>query len=197
MKKHLIYLITSLSLCACAPSKEELAKQYQAEVTYTGELQNQDYEIVARKLIEDALANELEKPKADGGRYVLAIDEIKNNTMQRISPNEIASKMRIALQRSGKMYVTNIKEAGKAGRKADDLSMSKYVNQDTVTQVKAISYDVVLNGSISQKDIKLKGGNYLVEYIFNFVLRDERTMLTMWEGDIPVKKIVSADMINW
>lgn len=197
MKKSIIYLTTALSLCACAPSREELAKQYQAEVTYTGELQNQDYEIVARKLIEDALQNELEKPKAGGGRYVLAIDEIKNNTMQRISPNEIAAKLRIALQRSGKMYVTNIKEAGKAGQKADDLAMSKYVNQDTVTKVKAISYDVVMNGSISQKDIKLKGANYLVEYIFNFILKDEKTQLTIWEGDIPVKKIVSADMINW
>lgn len=197
MKKSIIYLTTALSLCACAPSREELAKQYQAEVTYTGELQNQDYEIVARKLIEDALQNELEKPKAGGGRYVLAIDEIKNNTMQRISPNEIAAKLRIALQRSGKMYVTNIKEAGKAGQRADDLAMSKYVNQDTVTKVKAISYDVVMNGSISQKDIKLKGGNYLVEYIFNFILKDEKTQLTIWEGDIPVKKIVSADMINW
>ncbi len=197
MKKSIIYLTTALSLCACAPSREELAKQYQAEVTYTGELQNQDYEIVARKLIEDALQNELEKPKAGGGRYVLAIDEIKNNTMQRISPNEIAAKLRIALQRSGKMYVTNIKEAGKAGQRADDLAMSKYVNQDTVTKVKAISYDVVMNGSISQKDVKLKGGNYLVEYIFNFILKDEKTQLTIWEGDIPVKKIVSADMINW
>ena len=197
MKKSIIYLTTALSLCACAPSREELAKQYQAEVTYTGELQNQDYEIVAKKLIEDALQNELEKPKAGGGRYVLAIDEIKNNTMQRISPNEIAAKLRIALQRSGKMYVTNIKEAGKAGQRADDLAMSKYVNQDTVTKVKAISYDVVMNGSISQKDVKLKGGNYLVEYIFNFILKDEKTQLTIWEGDIPVKKIVSADMINW
>ena len=197
MKKSIIYLTTALSLCACAPSREELAKQYQAEVTYTGVLQNQDYEIVARKLIEDALQNELEKPKAGGGRYVLAIDEIKNNTMQRISPNEIAAKLRIALQRSGKMYVTNIKEAGKAGQRADDLAMSKYVNQDTVTKVKAISYDVVMNGSISQKDVKLKGGNYLVEYIFNFILKDEKTQLTIWEGDIPVKKIVSADMINW
>lgn len=197
MKKSIIYLTTALSLCACAPSREELAKQYQAEVTYTGELQNQDYEIVARKLIEDALQNELEKPKAGGGRYVLAIDEIKNNTMQRISPNEIAAKLRIALQRSGKMYVTNIKEVGKAGQRADDLAMSKYVNQDTVTKVKAISYDVVMNGSISQKDVKLKGGNYLVEYIFNFILKDEKTQLTIWEGDIPVKKIVSADMINW
>lgn len=197
MKKSIIYLTTALSLCACAPSREELAKQYQAEVTYTGELQNQDYEIVARKLIEDALQNELERPKAGGGRYVLAIKDVKNNTMQRISPNEILSKLRIALQRSGKMYVVNLKDAARENRDAQDLANLSYVNKATVTKVDMVSYDVVMDGSISQKDVKLKGGNYLVEYVFNFILKDPHSMLTIWEGDIPVKKIVSADMINW
>lgn len=194
--KLLICMITALSLTACGPSREEIAKQQGAEIAMTGELTNADYENVAKQLIADALANELEKPKADGGKYVLALGKIENNTMQRISPKEIVSKMRIALQRSGKMYVVNIDDIGEAGKRADSLAMSKYVRQDTVTQVNAISYDKFLKGSISQKDVEI-GNNVLVEYTFNFVLRDESTMLTMWEGDITVKKVISKDMVNW
>ena len=111
--------------------------------------------------------------------------------------DEILSKLRIALQRSGKMYVVNLKDAARENRDAQDLANLSYVNKATVTKVDMVSYDVVMDGSISQKDVKLKGGNYLVEYVFNFILKDPHSMLTIWEGDIPVKKIVSADMINW
>ncbi len=194
--KLLVCMITALSLTACGPSREEIAKQQGAEIAMTGELTNADYDNVAKQLIADALANELARPKADGGQYVLALGKIENNTMQRGITKEITSKLTIALRRSGKMQVVNLADIGEAGKRADSLAMSKYVNQDTVTQVNAISHDKFLKGSVSQKDIEI-GSNVLVEYTFNFVLRDESTMLTMWEGDITIKKVISKDMVNW
>ena len=194
--KFLVYTIAALSLSACGPSREQIAKDQGAEITMTGELTNSDYEKVAKQLIEDALSNEVGDVNSNK-QHFLAIGSIKNNTMQRISPNEIASKLKRALMRSGKnIHVTNLSEAGAEGRKAQDASMSQFVNHDTVVNVKAVDYSMILSGSISQKDVKF-GNNYLVEYVFNFVLNDKHTMLTIWEGDISLKKVISKDMVNW
>ncbi|GAM57301.1 putative lipoprotein [Vibrio ishigakensis] len=47
-------------------------------------------------------------PKAQaGGRYVIAVSDITNDTMQRISTEQIAKKIRVGLLQSGKFLATS------------------------------------------------------------------------------------------
>ncbi|MDQ7067339.1 MAG: hypothetical protein Q9M40_04775 [Sulfurimonas sp.] len=44
--------------------------------------------------------------KPGGGRYILAISDIKNDTMQHIDTDQLIKKIRIELLNSGKVYIT-------------------------------------------------------------------------------------------
>lgn len=155
-------------------------------------LEFRDFEKAANEAVADMIASgAVNSP--NGGRYVLAVSRITNDTMQRIDTDELVKKIRSQLLRSGKVVVTNA--VGLEGAedpmvmKARQLRMSKEVNQANVAKKGTIvAPDLSLSGKIIQKNIKISSGKTRVEYYFQLSLTDINTGLALWENETPIIK---------
>src|SRR3546814_13428309 len=101
-------------------------------------LDYKDFENAASEMVNQMLASPLMvHPKASqGGRYVLAVSNIVNDTTQRIDTDQLTKKIRISLLNSGRFIVTTAIGINGAEdemtRKSRPLRNSKMVNQKTV-----------------------------------------------------------------
>jgi uncharacterized protein (TIGR02722 family) len=164
-------------------------------------LDYRDFETASNDAIEKMLKSQA-VVKSDGGRYVLAISQITNDTMQRIDTDQLVKKIRIALLDSGKVVVTTavgIKGPEDAlSMQTRELRNSSEFNQATVAgQGQMIAPDLSLSGKIIQRNNRLDSGDQQVEYYFQLSLTDVRTGLAIWEGETPIIKRGSNRSVSW
>lgn len=156
----------------------------------------------------DAVQSMLSSPaltKGDGGRYVVAISRVTNDTMQRIDTDLLIKKIRVDLLNSGKVVVTTA--VGLTGpedpmaMKVRQLRGSGEFNQAQVRHVAAagqmMAPDLSLSGKIIQQDNRLGNGSQRVDYAFQLTLTDIRSGLAIWEGDTPISKLTSSRSVTW
>jgi len=140
--------------------------------------------------------------KRGGGRYVLAISRIINDTMQRIDTAQLVKKIRIELLRSGKVVVSTAVGANGAEDKlsfqARQLRESGEFNQNTVAKRgQMIAPELSLSGKLIQRNIYVDSGTQQVEYYFQLTLTDINTGLAFWEGESVIGKRGSSDSVAW
>jgi len=140
--------------------------------------------------------------KQGGGRYVLAISRIVNDTMQRIDTDQLIKKIRVELLQSGKVVVTTAVSAGepedKMSMKARQLRKSDEFNQSTVAKKgQMIAPDLSLSGKIIQRNVNVSSGTQQVEYYFQLTLTDINTGLAFWEGETVIGKRGSNKSVAW
>ena len=137
-----------------------------------------------------------------GGRYVLAISTLINDTTQRIDMDQLVKSIRMSLLQSGKVVVTT---AVRAGGAEDDMSYdtrklrnSDEFNQKTVAKKgQMIAPDFSLSGKIIQRNAKLSNGDMKVDYYVQLTLTDIKTGLAYWEGETVITKEGSNKTVNW
>jgi uncharacterized protein (TIGR02722 family) len=170
------------------------------EVAVRG-LNYKDFQKAANEAVDSMLrSGAISKP--GGGRYVLAISDIINDTMQRIDTDQLVKKIRVALLQSGKVVVTTAVSAKGA---EDKMSMSTRklrghgeFNQKTVAgRGQMIAPDLSLSGKIIQKNIRINRSEELTEYYFQLSLTDINTGLALWEGETVLGKRGSGDSVSW
>jgi len=137
-----------------------------------------------------------------GGRYVLAISTIINDTTQRIDMDQLIKSIRISLLQSGKVVVTTAVRAGGAednmSYDARKLRNSDEFNQNTVAKKgQMIAPDFSLSGKIIQRNAKLSNGDMKVDYYIQLTLTDITTGLAYWEGETVITKAGSGKTVNW
>lgn len=194
MKKLVVLLAVLMQLGACNSTKvidlhDEKAK---AGMSAVMSLEYRDFEQAANEMVADMIATgAVNNP--NGGRYVLVVSRIVNDTMQRIDTDQLVKKMRSQLLRSGKVVVTNA--VGLDGAedpmvmKARGLRKSKEFNQANVAgKGNIIAPDLSLSGKIIQKNLKLDWGKERVEYYFQLSLTDINSGLVVWEEEKPIIK---------
>ena len=165
-------------------------------------LDYRDFQKAAGEVISKLLQSDALKVKADGGRYVLAISRIVNDTMQRIDTDQLIKKIRVELLNSGRVYVTTA--VGLYGAE-DELSMntrqlrqSEEFNQQTIAKKgQMIAPDMSLSGKIMQKNIKLDKNVQQIEYYFQLSLTNVHTGLAIWEGEEFIGKRGSNKSVSW
>ena len=140
--------------------------------------------------------------KRGGGRYVLAISRIVNDTMQRIDTDQLIKKIRVELLQSGKVVVTTAVSAGepedKMAYKARQLRKSDEFKQSTVAKKgQMIAPDLSLSGKIIQRNVRVDSGTQQVEYYFQLTLTDINTGLAYWEGESVIGKRGSNKSVAW
>ncbi|HCD36885.1 penicillin-binding protein activator LpoB [Chlorobium phaeovibrioides] len=140
--------------------------------------------------------------KPGGGRYVLAISRIVNDTMQRIDTDQLVKKIRVDLLQSGKVVVTTA--VGLTGpedpmaMKSRQLRQSAEFNQSTVAGTgQMIAPDLSLSGKLLQRNIRVSSGTQQVEYYFQLTLTDISTGLALWEGESFIGKRGSSKSVSW
>lgn len=164
-------------------------------------LDYRDFEQAASEAVNDMIASgAVSKP--DGGRYVLVISRILNDTMQNIDTDQLVKKIRVELLRSGKVVTTTA--VGLNGAEdpmvaaARKLRKSKEVNQRGVARKgQIIAPDLSLSGKILQRTNRIDSSTDQVEYFFMLTLTDINTGLAFWEGETPIIKRGDAGTVSW
>jgi len=202
-KSVLVLATASLFFAGCANQQPRYinANHPQSHKAQTLGLDYQDF----RKASIEATKSMLRSGSLNrrgGGRYVLAISTLINDTTQRIDMDQLIKSIRIALLQSGKVVVTTAVRAGGAednmSYDARQLRKSSEFNQKTVAKKgQMIAPDFSLSGKIIQRNATLNDGETKVDYYFQLTLTDIKTGLAYWEGETVITKAGSGKSVNW
>ncbi len=198
MKKLLIPALV-IGMSACTPT--ENIDIYNDHGDAVMGLDYRDFNKASSEAVASMLSSgAVNKP--GGGRYVLAISRITNDTMQRIDTDQLIKKIRIDLLNSGKVIVTTAISADGAedrmAMQARQLRHSDEFKQSTVAgKGQMIAPELSLSGKILQRNIKINRRKQQAEYYFQLSLTDINTGLAIWEGETVIGKRGSNDAVSW
>ena len=204
MNTKLIFssLALTLALTGCVTTTQYVDPKAD-QVAVMG-LDYKDFENAASELVNQMLASQLMvHPKsAQGGRYVLAVSNIVNDTTQRIDTDQLTKKIRISLLNSGRFVVTTAIGINGAEddmtRKSRQLSNSKMVNQKTVKKNgRVVAPDFSLSGKIMQRNNRVDSRTQQVDYYFQLTMTNLDDGLAYWEGEFPIIKRGDNRTVAW
>ncbi|GGY78843.1 penicillin-binding protein activator LpoB [Marinobacter zhanjiangensis] len=163
-------------------------------------LDYRDFDRAATEAVEDMLASGV-VDNPNGGRYIMVVSRITNDTMQRIDTDRLVKKIRVALLRSGKVVTTTAVGLNGAedemSMRARELRDSEEFDQSGVQRKGTLQApDLSLSGKLMQKNHQL-GGEQRVEYSIQLTLTDLATGLAFWEGETPIIKQGSGKSVSW
>lgn len=173
----------------------------QAQPVTTMGIDRQDFEKAAEEAISSLLQSGALN-KNDGGRYVVSIGRILNDTTQRIDTDMLIKKIRIAMLQSGKAVISTAVSAGGAEDsmiyETRKLRENEEFKQNTVAKKGTIyAPDFSLSGKIIQRSAKATNNKQLVEYYFQLTLSHIESGLAFWEGESVIGKMGSNDTVSW
>lgn len=165
-------------------------------------LDYRDFQGAAQDMVESLLASGA-VTKKDGGRYVLAVSRVVNDTMQHIDTDQLVKKIRVGLLQSGKVVVTtavglNGAEDKMSMHAREELRGNVEFDQKSVAgKGSMIAPDFSLSGKILQRNISVDSKTQRVEYYFQMTLTDIKTGLAYWEDERIVAKRGSNKSVAW
>ncbi len=194
--------LAALPVACAGPSIPTTMIDPRADRTAIGMgLDSRDFESAAAKVVQDMLlSGAVSKPS--GGRYVLVISRVTNNTMQRIDTDQLIKRIRVELLKSGKVVTTTA--VGLDGAedpmsiKMRELRGSAEFSQGNVAkQGQMVAPELSLSGKLLQTNNKLGDGSQRVDYEFQLSLTEIRSGLALWEGSEPISKRGTNETVAW
>ena len=194
---------TTLLFTGCTNQPQYLggASTQKVAAPLTMGIDRQDFEKAANEAVDSLLTGKaLNKP--GGGRYVVMMARLINDTTQRIDTDMLMKKIRIAMLQSGKAVVTTAVKMGGA----EDMSSyevrklrgnSEFKQNRIAKKGAMVAPDMSFGGKIMQRSAKAANGNQIVEYYFHLTLTHLETGLAFWEGESIVGKAGSNDTVTW
>lgn len=161
-----------------------------------------DFEHAAEEAVNSLLrSGALNRP--GGGRYVIAMGPMINDTTQRIDTDLLTKKIRIALLNSGKAVMTTAIGVNGVEDETTYIVRDKRENdefkQDTIAK-KGTLYapDMSLSGKIIQRNAGLSDKKrQIVDYYFQLTLTDISSGLAFWENESKISKVGSNKSVIW
>jgi len=156
------------------------------------ELEYRDWEKTAINMTDSML-----KSNAFAGisKPVIAVADIKNDTMQRFDTDILTKKIRTTILKSGRAQIsTNFTGEDKTSDKMrstrgnDEYDQSTFASKGTL-----VAPNMSLSGKMIQRNLKLNSGWFSsvdtrVEYYLQLTLTDLKTGLSVWEDEQPIVK---------
>ncbi|NYS60501.1 penicillin-binding protein activator LpoB [Vreelandella salicampi] len=199
MKYLVMFAALMLTLSGCAtPAHYVDPENDQGEVSMS--LDYRDFERAATASVDSMLASgAVENP--NGGRYVMVVSRIINDTMQRLDTDQLVKKIRVDLLRSGRVVTTTAVGIDGAEDQmnmlARSLRDSEEFDQRGVQRKGTLQApDLSLSGKILQRNRQV-GGDQQVEYYVQLSLTDLATGLALWEDETQVIKRGSDASVSW
>jgi len=193
-------LIASLTLVACQTPTQYIDPS-DRNTAQTPSLTYADFQGAANQLTGEILASPmLVHPElASGSRYVIHVEGITNDTMQRIDTDQLVKGIRIQLLNSGRFFVTTAFDGSdNATREMRELDNDPMVDQSTVQpDGTVLAPNFSLTGKILQRNGTLDNDDTRIEYYFQLTLTDLRTGLAYWEGERVIGKITGQRGASW
>ena len=141
--------------------------------------------------------------RGDGQMYVMAVDRVKNDTMQRFDTDILTSYITQELMNNNKVMVTSAIAATESNR-SEMIRASRSVrgdaefNQSTVARTgQLVAPSHAIYGKIVQREIPMDNCDKQVEYYFQMRIVELATGLQWWQGQIPVVKRTDATTPTW
>lgn len=159
-----------------------------------------DFSKAANEMSDEIIASPLmTHPKYDaGGRYIIYVNDIENDTMQRLDTDQLAKSLRVKMLNSGKFLVTTAFGEDDATAKMRELKDSKMVKQSSVKgNNEVLAPDFSLSGKIVQRNSSLDSGDTRIEYYFQLSLTNITNGLAYWEGERVVGKVADGSSVSW
>ncbi|MDT8439086.1 MAG: penicillin-binding protein activator LpoB [Wenzhouxiangellaceae bacterium] len=194
----LLSLLATL-LIGCAAPTEYVDRDDSGPATVG--LDYRDFETAAGTAVESMISSgAVDNPS--GGRYVMTVSTVINDTMQRIDTDQLTKKIRVELLNSGKVVTTTA--VGIDGpedamvQRARELRNSEEFDQRGVQQRGTLQApDLSLSGKIIQRNHRIDNRRQQVEYFFQLTLTDLATGLGIWENETPIIKRTSNRSVAW
>ena len=156
------------------------------------ELEYRDWEKAAADMTDSMLkSNALTRVK----KPVIAVANIKNDTMQRFDTDILVKKIRTTILKSGRAQIaTNFTGEDTTSNKMRATRTNAEYDQSTfATTGTLVAPNMSLSGKMLQRNIKLQSGWFSsvdtrVEYYLQLTLTDLKTGLSVWEDEKPIVK---------
>ena len=156
------------------------------------ELEYRDWEKAAADMTDSMLkSNALTGVK----KPVIAVANIKNDTMQRFDTDILVKKIRTTILKSGRAQIaTNFTGEDTTSNKMRATRTNAEYDQSTfATTGTLVAPNMSLSGKMLQRNIKLQSGWFSsvdtrVEYYLQLTLTDLKTGLSAWEDEKPIVK---------
>ena len=195
-------VLVGLIFSGCGVATKNIDIQNDKEASAVMGLDYRDFQGAAQTMVQSLVSSgAVNKP--GGGRYVLVVSRIINDTMQHIDTDQLVKKIRVSLLRSGKVVVTtavgaNGPEDKMAMKTRNNLRNHAEFNQKTVAaKGQMIAPDLSLSGKIIQRNITVDRSTQQVEYYFQMSLSDINTGLAFWEDEKVIGKRGSNASAAW
>lgn len=204
MKKILLLLLVALMAATTGCGKRNAATMIDPNNDTNARIMGlgyRDFEQAASTAVNEMLSSgAVSKP--GGGRYVMVVSRIINDTMQNIDTDQLIKKIRIDLLRSGKVVTTTAIGINGAEdpmvAEARKLRKSQEVNQKNVARKgQIVAPDLSLSGKIIQRNHRIDSGTDQIEYYFMLTLTEINTGLAFWEGETPIIKRGDSGTVSW
>ena len=126
---------------------------------------------------------------------VIAIGEIKNDTMQRFDSDILIKKIRTTLINSGRAQIATgfTKEDGTTAAVCELRGNTEYDASTITGKGTLVAPNMSLTGKMLQRNLKIDSGWFSstdtrVEYYLQLTLTDVKTGLSVWEDEQPIVK---------
>lgn len=196
-----IALALVLGVAGCGPQPTVILNERADRSANTLGLDSRDFEDAAASLVQDMIkSGRMNKP--GGGRYVVGISRITNDTMQRIDTDQLVKKIRIELNNSGKAIIST--GFGLSGPEDPMIEMvrqaraSSETKQSTLPGIgEKIAPELSLTGKLIQQNNRIDGGAQRVDYYFQLSVSEIRSGLAFWEGEKRIAKLGANGTVPW
>jgi hypothetical protein len=196
-----VLIAVMLTFVGCSTKKTVIVDPQADAGPQTMALDYRDFEKAANDSVQDLiLSGAVNRP--GGGRYVMVVSTVINDTMQRIDTDLLTKKIRVALLRSGKVVTTtavgNNGPEDSMSMQARKLRQSEEFNQNTVAKKgQMIAPELSLSGKIIQRNLRTDDNLQQVEYYFLLSMTDINSGLAFWENETPIIKRGDTKSVSW
>jgi len=162
------------------------------------QLQSVDFQYAAKKSVDEFLSSKFSS-KPGGGRYVVAMGDVVNDTTLDIRTASLTSQMKNMMTKTGQFIFT-----GAVGREQtqfvqDSRQLNKSAMFDKSTTAKnntVIAPDLEMSGAIRQRTVTA-GNKQALEYEFDFRVVDAKSGLEIFQSFVPLDKTGSNTNFAW
>ena len=163
-------------------------------------LDYRDFQRAASVMIE-SMSKSPQLTKPDGGRYVMAVSNIVNDTMQRIDIDQLTAKIEEELLNGGRVVLTSAVGKNKVDNMVHDareLRDNDEFNQNTTAaKGQLIAPELSLAGKILQRNVKVDSKTQQIEYYFQLKVSDISSGLVIWQKEEVLGKRGSSKSVSW
>ena len=193
-------LVASLTLGAGCQSTKYVDSKSNETIVSVGEINIQDYGSAAEKMVNSLISSGVLGAQGSP-RKVMMVSTVKNSTMQHIDTELLTKKIRVALNKSGRVITTTAVKAGGAEDTASmdtrELRNSEEFNKATVAEKgQMVAPDYSLSGKIIQTNASA-GKTKESTYTFQLSFTNVKTGLAEWEEEVEITKQGNKPTVGW